>query len=149
MYRERILILVTFPPLLLNIQTIIPFKIKHPHKITLINIQTRSWKNIMQEIYWAKNVFICDYSPLLISLLCGAQFLSLLVPTVKKPPLAVRLRQPVICALRGKTTCHKLTDQGGRESRYPKENVNEGKNCTNWKDSLFFPKEGCTHFTYY
>lgn len=81
----------------------------------------------MQEIYWAKNVFICDYSPLLISLLCGAQFLSLLVPTVKKPPLAVRLRQPVICALRGKTTCHKLTDQGGRESRYPKENVNEGK----------------------
>lgn len=51
MYSERILILVTLSPLLLNIQTIIPLKIKYPHKITLIRIiQMTNWKNIKQEI---------------------------------------------------------------------------------------------------
>lgn len=47
MYSERTLILVTLSPLLLNIQTITPLKIKHPHNFNII--QMTSWKNIKQE----------------------------------------------------------------------------------------------------
>ena len=118
-YRERILILVTFFPLLLNIQTIIPFEIKYPHKITLIrNIQTRSWKNIKQKIYWANHVLICDYSNIWLRVsCCRAQVLSLLVPAMRKHSVSCAIEIDIffvlICSSRLQTTLGSLPSLKG------------------------------------
>lgn len=110
--------MVTFSPLLLSIQTIIPFERKYPHKITLKrNIQTRPQKNIKREIYWDNNVFIHDYSNIWLGISSCRAHILFFGPYSEETFIWLHSIQPVIISFREKTSCNTLTWQTKRKRK--------------------------------